>query len=149
MIWTCNNSCCYLLAVSCRSFLDLPLVGEHALYHQNNLIKTQRSWENIRVKKLAVRQHKQCYWEFMFIITLLRASLYFIMFCLSFIFSLQVLQNCNSVMICIQVVISLFLECQSSLPAPSSGLSLYSFLCAAWTVHIHKHKPTPPSHLSW
>lgn len=38
----------------------------------------------------------------------------------------------NSVLICIQVVTSLFLECQSSLPESSSGLLLYSFLDAAW-----------------
>lgn len=72
----------------------------------------------------------------MLIVPLLRVSLYYIMFCQSFIFSLQVLQSCNSVMICIQVATSLFLECQSTLPAPSSELLLYSFLSAAWIVHI-------------
>lgn len=89
-------------------------------------------------KKACNKATQQCQWEFMFIITLLRASLYiyYIMFCLSFIFSLEILQSCRSVLICIQVVISLFLECQSSLPAPSSGFLLYSFLHAPWIVHI-------------
>lgn len=56
---------------------------------------------------------------------------HYLVFYLSFIFSLQVLQSSNSVLICIQAATSLFLECQSSLPAPSSGLLLHSFLCAA------------------
>lgn len=58
-----------------------------------------------------------------------RASLCYMLFPLTFSLvncSLQVLQSCNSVLICTEVVISLFLECQSLLPGPSPEFLLYS-----------------------
>lgn len=78
----------------------------------------------------------------------LSASLYYNfppLFFTLIICSLQGFQSCNCVLIHTQMVISLFLECQSELPAPLAGL-LYSFLCP----HTHRHfHIIVPNHLSW